>query len=71
MVSKLQADYANRANELLEKARANGGLSPEEQNEFSILQVTTIQLEADRNAAIHNALMSGDSTERSTRWFKR
>jgi filamentous hemagglutinin len=25
--------------------------------------VTTIQLEADRNAAIHNALMSGDSSE--------
>ncbi|MFP1878559.1 VENN motif pre-toxin domain-containing protein [Lonsdalea quercina] len=62
-VSKLQADYANRTNELLEKARTNGGLSPEDQNELSILQVTTIQLEADRNAAIHNALMSGDSPE--------
>ena len=62
-VGKLQADYANRTNELLEKARANGGLSPEEQNELSILQVTTIQLEADRNAAIHNALTSGDSEE--------
>ncbi|MFP1727458.1 hemagglutinin repeat-containing protein [Lonsdalea quercina] len=62
-VSKLQADYANRTNELLEKARATGGLNPEEQNELSILQVTTIQLEADRNAAIHNALMSGDSPE--------
>jgi filamentous hemagglutinin len=62
-VGQLQADYANRTNELLEKARANGGLSPEEQNELSILQVTTIQLEADRNAAIHNALMSGDSSE--------
>lgn len=62
-VGRLQADYANRTNELLEKARANGGLSPEEQNELSILQVTTIQLEADRNAAIHNALMSGDSPE--------
>ncbi|MFJ7500074.1 hemagglutinin repeat-containing protein [Serratia grimesii] len=62
-VGKLQADYANRTNELLEKARANGGLSSEEQNELSILQVTTIQLEADRNAAIHNALMSGDSSE--------
>ncbi|MFP1787747.1 DNA/RNA non-specific endonuclease [Lonsdalea quercina] len=62
-VSKLQADYANRTNELLEKARTTGGLNPEEQNELSILQVTTIQLEADRNAAIHNALMSGDSPE--------
>ncbi|MCT4708596.1 colicin E3/pyocin S6 family cytotoxin [Enterobacteriaceae bacterium H16N7] len=62
-VGRLQADYANRANELLEKARSNGGLSPEEQNELSILQVTTIQLEADRNSAIHNALMSGDSSE--------
>ncbi len=62
-VGKLQADYANRTNELLEKARATGGLNPEEQNELSILQVTTIQLEADRNAAIHNALMSGDSPE--------
>ncbi|WP_265910507.1 hypothetical protein [Erwinia billingiae] len=49
--------------ELLEKARADGGLSPAEQDELSILQVTTIQLEADRNAAIHNALMSGDSPE--------
>ncbi|XBW27900.1 VENN motif pre-toxin domain-containing protein [Pectobacterium colocasium] len=62
-VGKLQADYANRTSELLEKARATGGLNPEEQNELSILQVTTIQLEADRNAAIHNALMSGDSPE--------
>ena len=62
-VGRLQADYANRTNELLEKARVNGGLSPADQNELSILQVTTIQLEADRNAAIHNALMSGDSSE--------
>jgi len=62
-VGKLQIDYANRTNDLLEKARVNGGLSPQEQNELSILQVTTIQLEADRTAAIHNALMSGDSPE--------
>ncbi|MEW9302482.1 two-partner secretion domain-containing protein [Pectobacterium atrosepticum] len=62
-VGKLQVDYANRANELLEKARVNGGLSTEEQDELSILQVTTIQLEADRTAAIHNALSSGDSPE--------
>lgn len=62
-VGKLQADYANRTNELLEKIRANGGLSPAEQNELSILQVTSIQLEADRSAAIHNALRSGDSSE--------
>ncbi|WP_239954918.1 VENN motif pre-toxin domain-containing protein [Pantoea sp. Z09] len=62
-VGRLQADYANRTNELLEKARTHGGLSPEEQNELSILQVTTIQLEADRTAAIHNALASGDSEE--------
>nr|WP_226888532.1 hemolysin BL-binding protein [Pectobacterium aquaticum] len=62
-VSKLQADYANRTSELLEKARANGGLNPEDQNELSILQVTAIQLEADRNAAIHNAMSSGDSKE--------
>lgn len=62
-VGRLQADYANRTSDLLEKIRADGGLSPSEQNELSILQVTTIQLEADRNAAIHNALMSGDSPE--------
>jgi filamentous hemagglutinin len=62
-VGELQADYARRTSELLEKARVNGSLSPAEQNELSILQVTTIQLEADRNAAIHNALMSGDSPE--------
>lgn len=62
-VGRLQAAYANRTSELLEKARADGGLSPAEQNGLSILQVTTIQLEADRNAAIHNALMSGDSAE--------
>jgi filamentous hemagglutinin len=48
---------------LLEKARSGGGLTPEEKNELSVLQVTTIQLEADRIAAIHNALMSGDSSE--------
>ncbi|MFP1814047.1 DNA/RNA non-specific endonuclease [Lonsdalea quercina] len=62
-VGLLQADYAKRTSELLEKARTTGGLRPEEQDELSILQVTTIQLEADRNAAIHNALMSGDSEE--------
>lgn len=62
-VGKLQADYANRADELMEKTRNDGGLNPVEQNELSILQVTTIQLEADRNTAIHNALMSGDSPE--------
>ncbi|EOC5258509.1 hemagglutinin repeat-containing protein, partial [Enterobacter asburiae] len=62
-VSQLQADYANRANELLEKSRNNGGLSPAEQDELAILQVTSIQLDADRTAAIHNALMSGDSAE--------
>ncbi|WJY17240.1 VENN motif pre-toxin domain-containing protein [Pectobacteriaceae bacterium CE90] len=62
-VGRLQADYANRTNELMEKARANGSLSPEEQNELSILQVTSIQLEVDRNAAIHNVLMSDDSSE--------
>lgn len=62
-VGRLQADYANRTSDLLKKARADGGLSPAEQNELSILQVTTIQLETDRNAAIHNALMSGDSPE--------
>ena len=62
-VGQLQADYARRTNELLEKARSDGGLSPAEQNELSVLQVTTIQLEADGNAAIHNALMSGDSPE--------
>jgi filamentous hemagglutinin len=48
---------------LLEKSRNNGGLSPAEQDELAVLQVTTIQLEADRNSAIHNALMSGDSSE--------
>ncbi|WP_342755385.1 hemagglutinin repeat-containing protein [Pantoea sp. MBD-2R] len=62
-VSQLQADYASRTNELLEKARTSGGLSPAEQDELAVLQVTTIQLETDRNAAIHNALMSGDSAE--------
>lgn len=62
-VSQLQADYASRTNELLEKARTNGGLSPAEQDQLAVLQVTTIQLEADRNAAIQNALMSGDSSE--------
>lgn len=62
-VGRLQADYANHTSELLEKARADGGLSPAEQNELSILHVTVIQLEADRNAAIYNALMSDDSPE--------
>lgn len=62
-VGQLQVDYANRINELLEKARAGGGLSRADQDELSVLQVTTIQLEADRNAAIHNALVSGDSEE--------
>ncbi|MCJ7926540.1 MAG: VENN motif pre-toxin domain-containing protein [Pantoea vagans] len=62
-VGRLQTDYATRTSELLEKARADGGLSAAQQNELSFLQVTTIQLEADRNAAIHNALMSGDSDE--------
>ncbi len=62
-VGKLQSDYANKVNELLEKARVNGSLTPAEQDELSILQITSIQLEADRTAAIHNALISGDSAE--------
>ncbi|WFL69979.1 hemagglutinin repeat-containing protein [Pantoea sp. X85] len=62
-VSQLMTDYANRTNELMEKSRLNDKLSAEEQYELSILQVTSIQLEADRLAAIHNALMSGDSPE--------
>jgi filamentous hemagglutinin len=39
----LQADYTSRTIELLEKARAEGGLSPAEQDKLSILQVTTIK----------------------------
>ncbi|MBK0093653.1 hemagglutinin repeat-containing protein, partial [Erwinia sp. S59] len=62
-VSQLMTDYANRTSELMEKSRLNGSLSAEEQDELSILQVTSVQLEADRLAAIHNALMSGDSPE--------
>jgi len=62
-VGKLQADYANRANELKEYARIHGSLTPEQQNELSILEGTSIQLEADRTEAIHRAMMSGDSPE--------
>jgi len=57
------ADYANRTNELMEQSRLHGKLSTVEQYELSILQGTSIQLEADRLAAIHNALTSGDSPE--------
>ncbi|MCJ7926548.1 MAG: VENN motif pre-toxin domain-containing protein [Pantoea vagans] len=62
-VSQLMADYANRTNELMEQSRLHGKLSTVEQYELSILQGTSIQLEADRLAAIHNALTSGDSPE--------
>ena len=62
-VSQLMTDYANRTNELMEKSRLNGSLSTEDQYELSILQGTSVQLEADRLAAIHNALMSGDAPE--------
>lgn len=47
----------------MEKSRLNGSLSTEDQYELSILQGTSVQLEADRLAAIHNALMSGDAPE--------
>lgn len=57
------ADYANRASELIEQSRLHGKLNTFEQYELSILQGTSIQLEADRLAAIHNALTSGDSPE--------
>lgn len=62
-VSQLMADYANRVNELMEQSRLHGKLSTVEQYELSILQGTSIQLEADRLATIHNALTSGDSPE--------
>lgn len=62
-VSQLMTDYANRTNELMEKSRLNGSLSTEDQYELSILQGTSVQLEAARLAAIHNALMSGDAPE--------
>ncbi|KDA93495.1 hypothetical protein FHW11_000198 [Pantoea agglomerans] len=46
-----------------QQSRLHGKLSTVEQYELSILQGTSIQLEADRLAAIHNALMSWDSPE--------
>ncbi|EZI31190.1 hemolysin/hemagglutinin-like protein HecA precursor [Pantoea agglomerans] len=62
-VSQLMADYANRVNELMEQSRLHGNLNTFEQYELSILLAASIQLEADRLAAIHNALTSGDSPE--------
>lgn len=62
-VGQLLADYNNRANELLEKARDGGGLSSAEQFELSILRGTVVQLEADQIVAILNAIISGDSPE--------
>ena len=62
-VGQLQSDYANRINELLEKGRQNGGLSPSDTEELKFLKGTQVQLEADRTQALHNALMSDDSKE--------
>jgi len=62
-VGGLQTAYANRLGELGDKLHNTGNLTPEEKQEWAYLQAVLPQLEADRNAAIHNALMSGDSSE--------
>nr|WP_260679974.1 VENN motif pre-toxin domain-containing protein [Enterobacter hormaechei] len=62
-VGGLQTAYANRLGELSDKLHSTGNLTTEEKQEWAYLQVVLPQLEADRNAAIHNALMSGDSEE--------
>ncbi len=59
----LQTAYANRLGELGDKLHNTGSLTTEEKQEWGYLQGVLPQLEADRNAAIHNALMSGDSWE--------
>ncbi len=59
----LQTAYANRLGELGDKLHNTGSLTTEEKQEWGYLQGVLPQLEADRNAAIHNALMSGDSSE--------
>ena len=48
---------------MTEHARVHGSLTPEEQNDLSILEGTSIQLEVDRTETIHRAMMSGDSPE--------
>ncbi|WP_325849358.1 EndoU domain-containing protein [Enterobacter vonholyi] len=62
-VGGLQTAYANRLGELGDKLHSTGSLATEEKQEWAYLQGVLPQLEADRNAAIHNALMSGDSSE--------
>ncbi|NEG93316.1 VENN motif pre-toxin domain-containing protein [Leclercia adecarboxylata] len=62
-VGDLQTTYANRLGELGDKLHNTGSLTPEEKQEWAYLQAVLPQLEADKNAAIHNALMSGDSDE--------
>lgn len=62
-VGGLQTAYANRLGELGDKLHSTGSLTTEEKQEWAYLQGVLPQLEADRNAAIHNALMSGDSPE--------
>lgn len=62
-VGKLQGEYASRIDELSEKLRTENGLSDTEKNELAYLKAVLPQLEADRMTAIHNALMSGDSSE--------
>jgi len=59
-VGGLQTAYANH---LGDKLHSTGNLTTEEKQEWAYLQGVLPQLEADRNAAIHNALMSGDSPE--------
>lgn len=62
-VGGLQTTYVNRLGELGDKLHSTGNLTTEEKQEWAYLQGVLPQLEADRNAAIHNALMSGDSLE--------
>ncbi|WP_447766162.1 hemolysin BL-binding protein, partial [Enterobacter asburiae] len=62
-VGGLQTAYANRLGELGDKLHNTGNLTTEEKQEWAYLQAVLPQLEADRNAAIRNALMSGDSNE--------
>nr|WP_312663480.1 hypothetical protein [Pantoea sp. CTOTU49201] len=62
-MGELQTEYANRLNALGEKARENGGLDAEDRQEWIYLNGVLPSLEADRSAAIRNALASGESAE--------
>ncbi|WP_165359304.1 hemagglutinin repeat-containing protein [Achromobacter agilis] len=62
-------EYSSRVADLEEKLRVEGSLSASEQEEWALLKIhASVLLEADRNAAIKNAIVMGGVATKQLVW---